>query len=74
MTSLCKNAPVFLNEVPVMEEVMILNKGVLGIGSCVFRFEYHEGIISPLREGNGGIKVSSSSIIHATLNKVIVCY
>ena len=69
VTSLCKNAPVLLNEEPVIEEVMISNKGVLGIGNCLFRFDYHEGVISPLREGNGEIKVSfSGNDIHATLN------
>lgn len=62
-----------------MEEVLILNKGVLGIGNCLFRFDYHEGVISPLREGNGEIKVSFfvlffSDYIHATLNTFIMEY
>ena len=52
-----------------MEEALIWNKGVLSIGNCLFRFDYHEGIISPLREGNGEVKVSfSANDIHATLN------
>ena len=52
MTSLCNNAPVLLNNKAVMEEVLIPNTSVISIGSCSFRFDYREGVFSPLREEN----------------------
>ena len=52
-TSLCGNAPILLNSVPVLEEKLVRSKEILSIGTCTFRIEYYSGFSpSPLREGN----------------------
>ena len=52
-TSLCGNAPILLNSVPVLEEKLVCSKEFLSIGTCTFRIEYYSGFSpSPLREGN----------------------
>ena len=55
MKSLVPNAPVHLNNTPVIEETLVDHKGVIAIGTCSFRFDYHDGAIpgTPLKEGNG---------------------
>lgn len=55
MKSLVPNAPVHLNNTPVTKETLVDHKGVIAIGTCSFRFDYHGGAIpgTPLKEGNG---------------------
>ena len=53
--SLVPNAPVHLNNAPVTKETLVDHKGVLMIGTCMFRFDYHDGAMpgTPLKDGNG---------------------
>ena len=54
MKSLVPNAPVLLNKTPVMKETLVDHKGVIAIGTCSFRFDYHGGALpgTPLKEEN----------------------
>lgn len=55
MNSLVPNAPVHLNDTPVTKETLVDHKGVIVVGTCSFRFDYHDGAVpgTPLKEGNG---------------------
>lgn len=53
VSSLVPNALVRLDEEPVVKETLIKNRGVISVGTCNFRFVYHEDVASPLQEKNG---------------------
>lgn len=55
MKSLVPNAPVHLNNTPVMKETLVDHKGVIMIGTISFRFDYYGGAMpgTPLKDGNG---------------------
>lgn len=45
--------PVLLNDTVVKDELLVNDKAVLKIGTCSFKFQYADGIFSPLRDENG---------------------
>lgn len=47
--SLNEKNPVLLNKQSVNDKTFVPNKSVISIGSCNFRFEYHENILSPIK-------------------------
>lgn len=49
---------VYLDKKRVHQETLVPDKSLLSIGTCSFRFDYKEGILSPLREDNSPIKAS----------------
>lgn len=53
--SLVPNAPVFLNNNPVLKEAVIDHHGIITVGTCSFRFDYYGGALpgTPLKEENG---------------------
>ena len=53
VSSLVPTAPVRLDEEPVVKETLIENRGIISVGTCNFRFVYHENVASPLQEKNG---------------------
>ena len=50
--SLVPNVPVHLNKKPVVAEAAIEHNGIITIGTCSFRVDYHGGVVpgSPLKE------------------------
>lgn len=53
ISSLVPNAPVHLNDIPVDSDVLVNDRAILNIGTCSFKFQYEEGVFSPLRDENG---------------------
>ena len=53
ISSLVPNVPVYINDSPVDSDVLVSDRAVLNIGTCSFKFQYEEGIFSPLRDENG---------------------
>ena len=53
--SLVPNAPVHVDNNPVLKETPIDQSGIITLGTCSFRIDYHGGVMpeSPLKEGNG---------------------
>ena len=66
ITSLVANVPVFLNDAVVNDELLINDKAVLKIGTCSFKFQYADGIFSPLRDENG--THSAKKVSYLTVN------
>ena len=55
-----------------MSRVLVPNQGIVSIGSCRFRFDYHMNTLASFEEGESGEQVSFVVSMHACIN--CMCY